>query len=274
MHNSMVEGQVDPAVAATHCDASASALLDDWLSECGQACALFLDVDGTLLDIADTPDAVRVPQVLPAALKVLHRRLDGALALVSGRSVDNLDCLFPPMRLPASGGHGAHWRVRADAPLCHETTTVLSSTLREKLMALACSQPGVICEDKGSSVAMHYRRVPAAGETLAAALRDLLDEPGNRGLRLLPGKMVFEVVAHSGDKSQAIRRFLEFAPFAGRRPLFIGDDVTDEAALALMPALGGLGLSVGKLLPGASAAFADAAEVRSALIKAAGGLQR
>jgi trehalose 6-phosphate phosphatase len=269
----MVEGQAGAAIAPRG-DASASARLDDWLDDCRQACALFLDVDGTLLDIAESPAAVSVPRELRAALECLHRRLGGALALVSGRPVDDLDRLFAPLLLPACGGHGAQWRSRADEPLCHETVATLAAPVRERLHALARTHAGILTEDKGSSFALHYRAAPAAGQALASALHTLLSEPDGAGLRLLPGKMVFEVIAHSCDKAQAVRRFLAVPPFAGRRPLFIGDDVTDEPALAMMPGLNGLALSVGRLLPGASAAFDDAAAVRAALVRAAGRTSR
>ena len=262
------------AASASRGEASASARFDAWLSDRRQAGALFLDVDGTLLDIAESPTAVCVPRELSAALECLHRRLGGALALVSGRPVDDLDRLFAPLLLPACGGHGAQWRSRAGEPLRHEGLATLAAPVRERLHALARTHTGILTEDKGSSFALHYRAAPAAGQALAAALHALLSEPEGAGLRLLPGKMVFEVIAHTGDKAQAIRRFLEVAPFAGRRPLFIGDDVTDEPALAMMPGLGGLALSVGRLLPGASAAFADAAAVRAALVRAAGGTSR
>ena len=273
MSRPIVQGPAGAASAARD-GASASARLDAWLGDHGQACALFLDVDGTLLDIAESPTAVCVPRELCAALECLHRRLGGALALVSGRPVDELDRLFAPLQLPACGVHGAQWRTRADAPLRHEAATPLAASVRERLHALARSHAGILSEDKGSSFALHYRAVPAAGQALAAALHALLSEPEGAGLRLLPGKMVFEVIAHGSDKAQAVRRFLEEAPFAGRRPLFIGDDVTDEPALALMPELNGLALSVGRLLPGASAVFTDAAAVRAALVRAAEGTGR
>lgn len=273
MSRPMVHGQAGTA-SASHGEASASARLDAWLSDRKQAGALFLDVDGTLLDIAESPTAVCVPRELRAALECLHRRLGGALALVSGRPLDDLDRLFTPLRLPACGVHGAQWRVHADEPLHHETAASLAAPVRERLHALARSHAGILSEDKGSSFALHYRAAPAAGQVLAAALHALLSGPEGAGLRLLPGKMVFEVIAHGSDKAQAIRRFLEVAPFAGRRPLFIGDDVTDEPALALMPELNGLALSVGRLLPGASAVFADPAAVRAALVQAAGGTDR
>jgi trehalose 6-phosphate phosphatase len=262
---SLYQGQAGADHAACG-DASASTRLNLWLGARGQPCALFLDVDGTLLDFAESPTAVQVPGELRNALDRLHRLLGGALALVSGRSVAVLDQLFAPLRLPACGGHGAHWRVHAEAPLHYASDAGLADSMRQRLQALAERHAGVLVEDKGSSLALHYRAAPAAGPLLATALRALL---AGTGLRLLPGKMVLEVIGHEGDKAQAIQRFLRLRPFAGRRPLFIGDDVTDQPALALMPALGGLALSVGCLLPGAQAAFADPAEVRAALIGAA-----
>lgn len=260
-------GLADAAIAACG-DASARALLDDWLSERDAPCALFLDVDGTLLDIVETPDAVRVPDDLRAALQSLHRQLDGALALVSGRPLAQLDDLFAPLRLPASGGHGAQWRLAGGQPMQQLPAAHLGEAQRDQLLALARRHPGVLAEDKGSSLALHYRAVPEAGPALAAALERLLRGPEGAGLRLLPGKMVFEVLAHASDKAQAIRRFLGEPPFAGRRPLFIGDDHTDEPALALMPQLHGLGLSVGRLAPGARAAFDHPRAVRETLIQA------
>ncbi|MEL7937026.1 trehalose-phosphatase [Pseudomonas delhiensis] len=260
-------GLADAAIAACG-DASARALLDDWLSEREARCALFLDVDGTLLDIVATPDAVRVPDDLRTALQSLHRRLDGALALVSGRPLAQLDDLFAPLRLPASGGHGAQWRLAGGQPMRQLPAARLGAAQRERLLALARRHPGVLAEDKGSSLALHYRAVPEAGPALRAALDRLLRGPDGAGLRLLPGKMVFEVLAHASDKAQAIRRFLGEPPFAGRRPLFIGDDHTDEPALALMPQLGGLGLSVGRPAPGARAVFDHPRTVRETLIQA------
>lgn len=260
--------------AADASDASADSLLDYWLGSRGQECALFLDVDGTLLDIAESPETVCLPGDLRAALQRLHRRLDGALALVSGRTVADLDRIFAPLRLPACGGHGAQWRLHAQEPLRGDAGPRLAAPILQRLHALARIHAGIRVEDKGSSVALHYRAAPAVGRALASALLELLGEPQAAGLRLLPGKMVFEVIAHAGDKAQAIRRMLEEPPFADRHPLFIGDDVTDEPALAMMADLGGLALSVSRLLPGASAAFASPAAVRAALIRAAGGISR
>ena len=267
MPRSIAEGPAGTA-KTSHSEVSATALLGHWLGGRESTCALFLDVDGTLLDIATSPEAVFVPHELRGALESLHERLGGALALVSGRTVDNLDRLFAPLRLPASGGHGAQWRAWPDAALYSEVETGLVVPIRERLYSLAAKHAGVLVEDKGWSIALHYRAAPTAREPLAAALHELLNDPEAAGLRLLPGKMVFEVLPQGCDKARAITRLLAEPPFAGRRPVFIGDDVTDEPALVKASELGGLALSVGYLLPGADAAFADPAAVRAALIAA------
>lgn len=250
-------------------DEAAGVLLARALADRERPCALFLDVDGTLLDIAASPDAVTVPPALPDALDALHRQLHGALALVSGRTVDTLDRLFAPVRLPAAGSHGAQWRSLAGGTVQHYGGP-LPRHLRARLLALARRQPGVLAEDKGSSVALHYRAAPAAREALASALNALLAEADGGDLRLLPGKMVFEVLCAGQDKAAALRRFLAVAPFAGRRPVFLGDDAADAPALAAVAALDGLALSVGARLPGAAAVFATPGAVRSALARAAG----
>lgn len=245
----------------------AAALLTERLCRRAHASALLLDVDGTLLDIAATPDAVVVPTTLRDALARLHARLDGALALVSGRPIAVLDRLFAPLRLPAAGAHGAEWRLCADQAIAHAAT--MDTALRAQLVALADRHPGVLIEDKACSVALHYRGAAAARQPLADSIAALLATPAATGLRVLPGKMVFEVVGTDCDKARAVRRFVAAPPFAGRTPVFIGDDITDEPALALMPQLGGLALAVGRPMPGARAVFDDAAAVRAALVAAA-----
>lgn len=260
-------GPVDTAMVPQS-EASATALLNLWLSR-PQQTAVFLDVDGTLLDIAESPGAVVVPPGLLDALMHLHRRLDGALALISGRPVEELDRLFQPLRLAASGGHGAHWRESGDSPL-RRTTRDLPASVRVQLNALANRHVGIHVEDKGSSFALHYRSVPSLATDLRVELQSLLRSPAGAGLRLLNGKQVYEVVSEGVDKARAVQGLLEMPAFAGRLPLYIGDDVTDEPAIALMPTLGGLGLSVGRALPGASAVFSDAEQVRHALMQAGG----
>lgn len=230
----------------------------------GSHCALFLDVDGTLLDIADTPSGVIVPATLIETLAALHGRLDGALALVSGRSIEILDQLFEPLRLPAAGCHGAQWRGQPGQEP-HENSYSFPQSLRERLRTLAATYPDVFVEEKPHGWALHYRKAPEAASALERALRALLDNCEMQALRLLPGKMVFEIVGPLSDKSRAVERFLAVPPFAGRRPVYVGDDVTDEPALALVQRIGGIGMAVGDPRPGAAAVFHDPAEVRRAL---------
>ncbi|NLF55421.1 MAG: trehalose-phosphatase [Thauera phenolivorans] len=244
---------------------AAEALLARWLQDRGARCALFLDVDGSLLDIAATPDAVVVPVTLRTALRKLHDELDGALALVSGRSIEDLDRLFHPLALPAAGAHGVEWRQWEGGELRREPLPRFPDSLRAEMHTLAAAGGGLLLEDKGASVALHYRAAPALGEALGRALTRLLAAPGHDGFRLLPGKMVYEVVGASWNKATAIARLLAQPPFAGRRPVFVGDDVTDEPAMAAMPAHGGLGLAVGREMSGASAIFDNPAAVRAAL---------
>lgn len=267
MSRPVPRGPVDTAMVP-HSEASATALLNLWLSR-PQQTALFLDVDGTLLDIAESPGAVVVPPGLLDALTQLHRRFDGALALISGRPVEELDRLFQPLSLAASGGHGAHWRETGHGPL-QRTSKDLPACVRVQLNALANRHVGIQAEDKGSSYALHYRSAPSLADELRSGLQALLRAPESAGLRLLDGKQVYEVVSEGVDKALAIQLLLGTPGFAGRLPLYIGDDVTDEPAIALMSKLGGLGLSVGRALPGASAVFSDAAQVREALIQAGG----
>lgn len=206
--------------------------------------ALFLDVDGTLLQIAQHPDAVRVSEELRAALEALMPLFDGALALVSGRSIDNLDSLFAPLRLPCAGVHGLERR-SADGVVHHEGAAELLAPLRGPLGSFVKRSPGLLLEDKGQSLALHFRNAPGWAEEAEALLRRLLAE-GGAPLELNRGKMVLEVKPGNADKGTAIAAFLQEPPFAGRRPVFIGDDVTDEDGFAVVNAAGGLSVRVGR----------------------------
>lgn len=206
--------------------------------------ALFLDVDGTLLQIAQHPDAVRVSEEVLAALAALLPALDGALALVSGRSIDNLDDLFAPLRLPCAGVHGLERR-GADGIVHREDAAALLAPLRSPLAAFVERNPGLLLEDKGQSLALHFRNAPACADEAEAFLRRLLAD-GGAPLELKSGKMVLEVKPGNADKGTAIAAFLQEYPFAGRRPVFIGDDVTDEDGFAVVNAAGGLSIRVGQ----------------------------
>lgn len=206
--------------------------------------ALFLDVDGTLLQIAQHPDAVSVSGDLRAALEALTPLFGGALALVSGRSIDNLDNLFAPLRLPCAGIHGLERR-SADGSVHREHAAALLTPLRGPLASFVSRNPGLLLEDKGQSLALHFRNAPGCAEEAEALLTRLLAE-GGAPLELKSGKMVLEVKPGSADKGTAIAAFMQEPPFAGRRPVFIGDDVTDEDGFAFVNAAGGLSVRVGR----------------------------
>ena len=203
--------------------------------------ALFLDFDGTLAELAPQPEAVQVPGELAQLLGRLSQQLQGALALVSGRRLADLDGFLAPLRLPLAAEHGAVRR-RPDGQLFHVATPDLRHVI-EVATALAQQHPGLRVERKSAAVALHYRHALALEslclQTLAAAaLR-------NPGLALLQGKCVLEVIPASVSKGSAIAAFMAEPPFAGRRPLFAGDDRTDEAGFAWVQSAGGQGLKVG-----------------------------
>lgn len=219
--------------------------------------AFFLDVDGTLLDLASHPDAVVVPEGLADILSSLRDAASGALALVSGRTVDRLDRLFDPARFAAAGSHGAQLRPAPEAGV--EAVPDLDAVLATELKRTAHAFAGVFVEDKGPSLAVHYRACPSEGLALRRALEEVITAAG---FSLLPGHFVFEVKRAGYDKGSAVAALMRRPPFAGRTPVFIGDDVTDEAAFRAVSAAGGLAIAVGALRDGASAVLAEPREVR------------
>lgn len=230
-----------------------------------RAIALLLDVDGTIVDIAPTPKEVHVPLRLCVSLEKLSGRLGGACALVSGRLIESLDRLFSPLKLSAIGAHGAQMRV---AGAVHEgRVTQLPDVLRRKLAA--AQSPGVIVEDKGYSLALHYRGAPKREAELRALAAEACRDYAAEDIDVLAGKSVLEI-KHSGiNKGAAVLELMKLPPFAGRRAVFIGDDVTDEAVFAVVPQIGGLGFSVGHIFPGLAGAFHSPRQVRDALEKLA-----
>lgn len=220
--------------------------------------ALFLDFDGTLVAIAETPEAVEVPAGLVPLLVELHDLLDGALAVVSGRPIDVLDRFLAPLRLPSAGEHGvqrrdAEGRVQEQAP--PDLRPVL-----EAANALAARHTGLLVERKHAAIALHYRLAPHL-ETLC---RDTLAEAvgSDPAVEVLHGKCVVEVKPAGVNKGIAIDAFLKEAPFEGRRPFFAGDDTTDETGFAAVQTRGGLGFKVG---PGTTHAQARLASPRAVL---------
>jgi trehalose 6-phosphate phosphatase len=214
--------------------------------------ALFLDVDGTLLEIEREPGAVHVPERLCRILERLQSATGGALALVSGRSLDQLDRLFSPLRLSAAGLHGLerrNLRVRTETaapdPAAFERA-------RRRLAEFADAHEGVLLEDKGLTLALHYRKAPeAADAALAVAEAAVAESEG--ALVLLHGKMVCELKPPGFDKGRAIAAFLDEPPFVGRLPVFAGDDVTDEAGFETINQRGGVSIRIGDSQPSAAA---------------------
>lgn len=208
--------------------------------------AWFLDVDGTLIDIAPTPSAIVMPEEFPPLLQLLADSHGGAVALVSGRSLDNLRQLVAPFDPPAAGLHGLEWRDAA-GDVHRMTPPPGLDDIRQRLRLEVERFPGLLLEDKGSAVALHYRQAPAlADHVLRAAHVVLLDHPD---YGMVAGKMVVEIKPRGADKGAAVAALMRTAPFAGRRPVFVGDDVTDEDGFTAANRLGGVSVLVGDPRP-------------------------
>ena len=228
--------------------------------------AVLLDVDGTLLDLADTPHSVEVPQRLKQALAALDLQSGGATSFVSGRSMADLDLLFAPIRLAAVAGHGAELRARAGA-VPQRFQLAIPTDLRRRLEEFGATHEGIIVVDKGYSVALHYRLVPQTGPAVHAAVAAICADYPEYLLDVLAGKFVVEVKPSAFSKGTGIRELMKSAPFRGRQPIFIGDDVTDVAAFAVLPEFEGIGFSVGRELPGVVGFFETPSDVRAWLYR-------
>lgn len=207
-----------------------------------QRSALFLDFDGTLADLASRPDAVRIPPELPSLLDALHGRLGGALAIVTGRARADLQRWLPVQRWPGAFEHGA-LRIGSDGIQHLEPGADLApvAAVAESFVA---RHHGLILEVKQASIALHHRLNPALATACVELLARAID--GRAGLQLMQGKAVVEVKSAGASKGKAIAAFLREPPFAGRRPVFAGDDVTDEDGFAVVQSLGGAGVKVGE----------------------------
>lgn len=230
--------------------------------------AILLDIDGTLLDLAATPAGVLVPSSLQATLTTLWKWTGGALALISGRPLKDIDRIFAPLELPAVGGHGAEIRASMKtSPKKRAQVLLLDERVRRPLLGL--SRKGVLIEDKGYSMAVHYRLAPELGPELRRQVALIASSFSDARYEVLPGKFVIEVKPTAFNKGTAVLQLMELPPFAGRRPLFIGDDVTDEAVFAILPDVHGTGFSVGRMIAGATGVFATPADVRAWLARMA-----
>lgn len=234
--------------------------------------AILLDVDGTLLDIAPTPQDVVVPRDLPQTLARVRDRLGGALALVSGRMISEIDNFFAPLKLAAIGGHGAEMRPVADGPILAGRATSLDAEFKQRLIDIAARHPGVLLEDKGYSLALHYRQVPKQGVALIHEVKHAHEAWGDQSIELLSGKAMIELKFAGFNKGSAVRQLMTYPPFARRAPIFVGDDRTDEDAFKVMPEFNGQSMSVGRKLPGIDKYFECPADVRRWLETMAGAL--
>lgn len=211
--------------------------------------ALFLDVDGTLLEFAPRPDEVHVPDALQQVLGELHRRLGGAVALVSGRPLELLDVLFHPLRLPAAGLHGLEIRNGGDRRPAPGPSPALATVL-ECARAFGAERPDTVVEDKGSTIGLHWRNAPEHEDDMRQFAEQALERLP--GYRLQLGKQVAELRPNGADKGDAIATLCDEAPFRGRHPVFVGDDLTDEHGFDVVNGLGGTSVLVGDREPSAA----------------------
>ncbi len=215
--------------------------------------ALFLDLDGTLIDIAPTPDSVVVPPDLPPVLHGLRARLSDALAIVTGRPISQVDALLPGVAYAIAGEHGGAIRIAPGAVITRAEVPEVPVAWLAEAEALVAAHPGSILERKSRSFVLHYRLAPPAGPIFKQALDDMLDASSHHVVGA--SHMAWEVKPTGIDKGRAVDVLMALAPFAGRVPVFIGDDVTDEDGMRAARAHGGMGLRV-------QTHFTDAAGVR------------
>jgi trehalose 6-phosphate phosphatase len=210
---------------------------------------LFLDVDGTLLDLADTPLAVIVGEELKILLRKVAVCLNGAIALVSGRDIGALDKLFAPLKLPAAGLHGIERRPASGDVRGASYLDERLQSARDSLSAFVASHPGTLFEDKARTLAVHYRLAPQAEQdvrrAVSAAARDLRPD-----YHVQEGKMVLEIKPRAFTKATAIEEFMCEPPFSGRTPVVVGDDLTDLAGFRAVEARGGISIAVGNRIRG------------------------
>ncbi|MFJ6325690.1 MULTISPECIES: trehalose-phosphatase [unclassified Rhizobium] len=251
------EGEAEPRPLKEPALTALSLYPQDW--------ALFLDIDGTLLDLAERPEAIVVPDYLPGMLHALSRQLGGALALVTGRAIEFVDPLFGPFRFPVAGLHGAERRDAAGR-LRRAHIPHAFQQMKQRIQQEAAAWPGAIVEDKGAAVAVHFRHAPAHEAEIDETMLRHLEEAGS-DWNLQRGKMVIEICPAHASKGHAVEAFLAEAPFEGRRPITIGDDVTDETMFAAANRVGGqsvrIGDTNGKTL--ARASIASPARLRDVL---------
>lgn len=204
--------------------------------------ALLLDLDGTLIDFAPTPDAVLVPEGLVGALKILRERVGGALAIVTGRPIAQVDALLGDLPYAVAGEHGGAVRHASGEPVERAAFPAIPDAWVTRARMVIGAHPGTLLERKSNGVALHFRKRPNAGPALRDLAQRLVDLLPSHAL--LEGAMVWEVRPRGIDKGHAVRALMARAPFAGRVPVFVGDDVTDADAIVAAREMGGIGLRV------------------------------
>lgn len=230
--------------------------------------AIFTDFDGTLVELAETPDDIEVPQNLAAELERAARELDLAFAVITGREIADIDRFLAPLHLPIAGAHGTQRR-RADGfvETIDPAAMLGAEEIAHSIEPLVHAHPGLIMETKEGAVALHYRQVPELEETARAAMEEAVHHVSD--FTIVPGKMVFEARPSAVNKGDALRAFMREEPFLGRTPIFIGDDTTDEDAFIAAQELGGVGIKLGEGDTAARMRIANVASVH-ALIKGLG----
>jgi trehalose 6-phosphate phosphatase len=231
----------------------------------GADCALFLDIDGTLLELAPTPDRVRVDAGMAALLPALAQRLHGAIALVTGRTLADADRLFRGLALSIAGQHGLERRGADGSLHRHPLSLSTLEQLRGVLSSFAARHDGLYLEDKGATLALHYRQAPRLASLVHRTLRAHMTAAlaSASGWRLQPGKSILEIKPDGRDKGTAILEYMTEPPFAGRLPVFVGDDLTDEYGFAAVTAAGGWAVKVGHGRTNAQFRLSDVAAVRA-----------
>lgn len=221
--------------------------------------AIFTDFDGTLVEIAETPESVDVPADLAEQLDRVSHELGHAFAVITGREISDIDRFLSPLQLPVAGAHGSQRR-RADGTMNQLDDTMIAAAheIGQAIEPLVLAHPDLMIEPKEGAVALHFRQAPELADACRIALEEaLIDHPE---FTLVPGKMVLEARPTAFDKGAALRAFMQEEPFAGRVPIFIGDDVTDEDAFRAAQDLGGVGIKLG---PGSTSARMRIANVAS-----------
>lgn len=211
----------------------------------GAECAYFFDIDGTLLEIAATPSVVFVDREMVDLIKQLFRACGGAVALISGRPIADIDALFSGLEIPVAGQHGVERRDAAGRVTRHPFPVDRLDEARSQLRDAVSLHPGLLLEDKGLSLALHYRQAPNLAGYAQGLIRSVQQALGAE-FCIQSGKQVIELKPAGKDKGIAVREFMDETPFAGRTPVFVGDDETDEFGFAMVNRMGGRSVKVGE----------------------------